>query len=973
MRDKNWIIGEFVETVQLQVVCQTLLNKVTGAANEITMEHLEQFGNIDMALQVFYEESVNEAVKATREKGITEGAVRQWFEKKLITPAETRGLVYRGKTHTDGLLNDAVNVLDRTHLIREERRGGGRWYELSHDRFIYPIKDSNKKWLLQYSSAATTREWLEKKAARWMETGNDADLLDQSELPEAERWLLSPESTELGYDAAVVNLVQASRTYLRNCEIQRRMEFETAKREAMSARTFRRLTYALAVISFVAIIASVAAFIYAGRAKAEKAKGEALQKEGARLTEEARVARAEAKTAQDRADLGNAEALIAQEHANKAAQSAQRLQIQANQAQASARTALNHARNEQQKAKEAWQTDALYREAVALSLTNEGKQEAITKFQQAVGAYQKVKDREAESGTNITIGDLYEDLSESERAEEFFNNAIEVYRRPPMDPVNQARVLNNIALVYGNSRRADIKKSKEKLNRALTIYRRQKEPLGEAATLVNLLRLNVRSSEANPEITEQYWSRAIELFTLITDERPDPKATLTPKAGRTAKAKGPQETVKSPPQPETDVASVRNTAKRNFGAFLTYTGDYAQQIFAQHIDNKGVTNQYIAESVRPLYYKAAAQYFHDINDNKGMALAYSRLAALDAQLFRQTDDEKKRARFKDDLEANYKLVIDLLNDPASRAGAYTNLGNFFQASLEEKDAAKAALFETKAAEAFETAVQIYQKADDRPGQISAFNRIADFYGSQAIHKDTAKAVEKYSKALNLYRELKNVTGQADTYIRIGRLYKKEQRLTEADEAFNKALDLYEDNNPQLAPNTQEEIGDIQSLADRREEIGDIYYESNDTGSLMKALTHYTEAAKIYRATNIRSSLGDMYDSMSRTYGKLADRVPEKAQEFYAKQVEDLTLKANLYEKAEQYFMQLDRARTLVKIAALNRDKLHDPIKACDKLKEARKVYENINLHYLAVDVEDDMRSLGPACLEPGPPLRPLER
>src|SRR5689334_4530960 len=41
MSDKTWITGEFVETVQLQVVCQTLINKLAPDATEISMEHLE--------------------------------------------------------------------------------------------------------------------------------------------------------------------------------------------------------------------------------------------------------------------------------------------------------------------------------------------------------------------------------------------------------------------------------------------------------------------------------------------------------------------------------------------------------------------------------------------------------------------------------------------------------------------------------------------------------------------------------------------------------------------------------------------------------------------------------------------------------------------------------------------------------------------------------------------------------------------
>ena len=68
MSDKTWITGEFVETVQLQVVCQTLINKLAPDATEISMEHLEAYGSLDKALQVFYEDSVREVVEKTREE-----------------------------------------------------------------------------------------------------------------------------------------------------------------------------------------------------------------------------------------------------------------------------------------------------------------------------------------------------------------------------------------------------------------------------------------------------------------------------------------------------------------------------------------------------------------------------------------------------------------------------------------------------------------------------------------------------------------------------------------------------------------------------------------------------------------------------------------------------------------------------------------------------------------------------------------
>ena len=45
--------------------------------------------------------------------------------------------------------NKVVDSLEGQYLIRREWRSGSPWYELTHDRLVKPIKDSNKKWELQ--------------------------------------------------------------------------------------------------------------------------------------------------------------------------------------------------------------------------------------------------------------------------------------------------------------------------------------------------------------------------------------------------------------------------------------------------------------------------------------------------------------------------------------------------------------------------------------------------------------------------------------------------------------------------------------------------------------------------------------------------------------------------------------------------------------------------------------------------------
>ena len=181
------VTGEHIEPVQLQVVCRNLWDGLPLDTTVITEDHLQTFGDVDQALIGFYERSIQQTVQET---GVREGDLRSWFEQSLITPAGTRGTVYRGAQQTGRIANRAVDALENLHLIRGEWRAGARWYELTHDRFIQPIQGSNEHWLSQRREAEQARQWLEGKAAEWVTLGRGrGGLLDEVELLNAERWL----------------------------------------------------------------------------------------------------------------------------------------------------------------------------------------------------------------------------------------------------------------------------------------------------------------------------------------------------------------------------------------------------------------------------------------------------------------------------------------------------------------------------------------------------------------------------------------------------------------------------------------------------------------------------------------------------------------------------------------------------------------------------------------------------------------
>ena len=185
---------EFVEPVQLQVICKKLWKGIQGEdepeSKIITDDYVEKCADVDAALAEFYEDCLQETMAET---GVAESDLRQWFERELITPAGTRGMVFRGLHTTDRLPNHVVDKLENLYLIRPEMRGQSAWYELTHDRFIEPILASNRQWRTRQSESAQSLELFEELATQWVAEGRPGSrLLSLEQYLDARHWQRNP-------------------------------------------------------------------------------------------------------------------------------------------------------------------------------------------------------------------------------------------------------------------------------------------------------------------------------------------------------------------------------------------------------------------------------------------------------------------------------------------------------------------------------------------------------------------------------------------------------------------------------------------------------------------------------------------------------------------------------------------------------------------------------------------------------------
>jgi WD40 repeat protein len=233
--------GQYVEAVQLQVVCYGLWQNLPVQGTHITEKDLQEVGDVDEALGKYFDVRVAEVAQR---KGVKERLIRDWIEDKLIAPGGFRGMVMQDTSQKSGEMRDDVIQALQSDLVRAENRGGTIWYELTHDRLVGPIIASNKKWFDANLSP------LQRQATLWHDQKkNESWLFRDQALAEVEKWALEhPDEVS-----------------------ERETEFLEACRDKQQARSASRFRRVAAMVGLLALLA-VAAAIFAAVSGAQASK-----------------------------------------------------------------------------------------------------------------------------------------------------------------------------------------------------------------------------------------------------------------------------------------------------------------------------------------------------------------------------------------------------------------------------------------------------------------------------------------------------------------------------------------------------------------------------------------------------------------------------------------------------------------------------------------------------------------------------
>lgn len=329
-------IGEYVEPVQLQVVCRQVWERVMGA-RIIQESDIAAVGDVDAALATYYADTVAHIGGNTG----AERTLREWCQ-RLITPQGLRGIVQREAGQSGGLDNTLIAALEDAHLVRAEKRAGAAWYELAHDRLVAPVRDDNMKWFTEHLSL------LQRQAVLWDEQKRaDGLLLTGNAWAEAREWAQDH----------VNELTEVERDFVAACrEAQVLIEREQKR---------NRLIRSLAVIAMFLALLAVGGLLWANH-QADRAQK--AEKTAELRAEELNIALGEAQTARDTATTAKA---LAQERADAleiALKDADAAQTDAERSQATAEAERGRAQVNQLSAQALALQDRQYDLALLLSV-----------------------------------------------------------------------------------------------------------------------------------------------------------------------------------------------------------------------------------------------------------------------------------------------------------------------------------------------------------------------------------------------------------------------------------------------------------------------------------------------------------------------------------------------------------------------------------------------------------------------------
>jgi CHAT domain-containing protein/tetratricopeptide (TPR) repeat protein len=393
--------------------------------------------------------------------------------------------------------------------------------------------------------------------------------------------------------------------------------------------------------------------------------------------------------------------------------------------------------------------EALTLDSIGSVYSNLGeKQKALDYYNQALSLWRAVGDRRGEATTLNNIGSVYNDLGEKQKALDYLNQALPL-RRAVGDRAGEAITLNNIGRVYDDL--GEKQKALDSYNQALPLRRAVGGRASEAVTLNNIG--GVYDALGEKQKALDYYNQALSLWSAVGD-RAGEAATLS-NIGSVYSALG--EKQKALDYYSQSLPLVRELGNRSGEAVL--------------LNNIGLVDDTLGEKQKALdYYSQALPLERAMEDRAGEARTLNNIGLVYADL-----GEKQKAL------DYYNQALPLwraVEDRAGEAVTLNNVGAVYN-DLGEKQ---------KALDYYNHALLLMRAVGDRAGEATTLSNIGSVYNDLG---EKQKALDYYTQSLPLSRAVQDPLGEASTLVRMMEYWKSLQNPSLAVLFGKQAIDRFQ--------------------------------------------------------------------------------------------------------------------------------------------------------------------------------------
>ncbi|MEG4455240.1 tetratricopeptide repeat protein [Microcoleus sp. N9_A1] len=385
------------------------------------------------------------------------------------------------------------------------------------------------------------------------------------------------------------------------------------------------------------------------------------------------------------------------------------------------------------------EAEKLYEQGTAEALRG-----AIVKYEEALKLYRKAGDREKEAVTLNSIGLVYSELGEQQKALQYLNQSLPLSQAVG-DRSQAAITLNSIGLVY--SKLGEPQKALQYFNQSLPLGRAVGDRSGEAITLSNIGK--VYSDLGEKQTALEYYNQSL-----------PPTRALGDRHGEAI-------TLNNIGKVYSDLGELQ-TALEYYNRSLPLSREIGyRSLEATTLNNIGAVCLVLGESQKALdYYNQSLPLSRVIGDRSGEAVTLSNIGKVYSDL-----GEKQKA-----LEYyNQSLPLSQASgDRSVQANIFNSIGAVYS-ELGEKQ---------KALKYYYQSLHLSREIGDRSGGSITFNNIGRIYDDSG---DKQNALEHYNQSLRLSREVGDRRREATILKNIGLVYLKSEEKQKALQYFSQSL------------------------------------------------------------------------------------------------------------------------------------------------------------------------------------------